>query len=133
MGYGSSLYEENTKHPRLVENLKSSTLSLELAKFNLENDNNLIKLDVQGSELDIINGLGNKLNYFKVIIMEVSVRQHNSGSPLFSDVVSFMDKRNYTLYDICDNKRLGEYNSKLIQLDCVFVKKNTSFLNFNFS
>ncbi len=133
MGYGSSLYEENTNHPRLVENLKSSTLSLELEKFNLENDNNLIKLDVQGSELDIINGLGNKLNYFKVIIMEVSVRQYNSGSPLFSDVVSFMDKRNYTLYDICDNKRLGEYNSKLIQLDCVFVKKNTSFLNFNFS
>ena len=133
MGYGSSLYEENTKHSRFVERLKSTTLYLELEKFNFKNDNNLIKLDVQGSELDIINGLGNKLNFFKVIIMEVSVRQYNLGSPLFSDVVSFMDKKNYTLYDICDNKRLGEYNSKLIQLDCVFIKKDTSFINFNFS
>jgi hypothetical protein len=43
-----------------------------------------------------------------------------------------MNKTNYTLYDIFDLKRLGNYGSFLVQFDAIFVKKNSSLLNFDF-
>jgi FkbM family methyltransferase len=52
MGYGSSVYEEKTNFSRQVENITSSTLENELIDLNLTSTNNMIKLDVQGSEIE---------------------------------------------------------------------------------
>lgn len=131
MGYGSSVYEENTNFSRKIEFITSSTLELELSHLNIETFNNMIKLDVQGSEIDILKGLGNKINCFEIIILETSVKEYNKGAPLFVDVINFMNEKNYSLYDVCDLKRLGLNNSFLIQFDAVFIRKNSSILNFD--
>ena len=132
MGYGSSIYEEKTNFSRKIEYIKSSTLENELSSLNITSSNNIIKLDVQGSEIEIIEGLGKNISNFEIIILETSVKEYNKGAPLFIDVINFMDKKNYSLYDICDLKRLGFERSFLIQLDAVFIKKNSSILNFDF-
>jgi len=131
MGYGSSIYEEKTNFSRKIEYIKSSTLENELSSLNITSSNNIIKLDVQGSEIEIIEGLGKNISNFEIIILETSVKEYNKGAPLFIDVINFMDKKNYSLYDICDLKRLGFERSFLIQLDAVFIKKNSSILNFD--
>ena len=131
MGYGSSVYEEKTNFTRSVEYITSSTLEIELSSFNLNTSNNMIKLDVQGSEIDILNGLGKFISCFEIIILETAVKEYNKGSPLFVDVIKFMNEKNYTLYDVCDLKRLGMNNSFLIQLDAVFIRKNSSVLDLD--
>ena len=89
MGYGSSIFEEQTNHKREVIELKSEKLSEILPEIIATKNNNLIKLDVQGSELKILNGLGNKLSHFEIIIMETSLQIYNKNAPLFKNI-SFM-------------------------------------------
>tara|TARA_Y200000002_G_scaffold281985_1_gene236047 strand:- start:431 stop:1189 length:759 start_codon:yes stop_codon:yes gene_type:complete len=132
MGYGSSIYEEQTTHKREIKNIKSKKL-INLLPKELENsDNNMIKLDVQGSELRILNGLEKLLNKFEVIILETSIHQYNKDAPLFNEILDFMSKKEYKLYDLFDFKRLGNYESFLLQFDCVFVRKDSNLLKVKF-
>ena len=129
MGYGSSVYEEKSDYSREIDNLTSSTLNDELNINLIRKSKNMIKLDVQGAEIDILQGLQDNLSLFEVVILEASLREHNLGSPLFPEVCDFMKQKNYIIYDFCDLKRLGDEQSTLVQLDCVFVKKNSFLLN----
>jgi|TARA_B100001093_G_scaffold417100_1_gene407954 FkbM family methyltransferase len=131
MGYGSSVYEENTNFMREVEHITSTTLKHELSNFKLDTNNNMIKLDVQGSEIDILKGLGSNIDLFEIILLETSVKEYNKGSPLFIDVINFMNEKNFSFYDIYDLKRLGMNKSFLVQFDAVFIRKNSSLLNFD--
>ena len=65
-------------------------------------------------------------------VPETSVKEYNKGSPLFIDVINFMNEKNYSFYDIYDLKRLGKNKSFLVQFDAVFVRKNSSLINFDF-
>ena len=132
MGYGSSIFEEQTSHKRNVEEISSTTLDQELPDELRNYSNNLIKLDVQGSEIKILEGLLDKINYFEVIILEVSIHNYNKDSPLFDQVMNFMYNKNYRLYDLFDLKRLGNNRSFLAQFDCVFVRNNSDLLNVKF-
>jgi len=132
MGYGSSIFEEQTSHKRNVEEILSTTLDQELPDELQNHSNNLIKLDVQGSEIKILEGLLDKINYFEVIILEVSVHNYNKDSPLFDEVMNFMYNKNYRLYDLFDLKRLGNNRSFLVQFDCVFVRNNSDLFNVKF-
>lgn len=132
MGYGSSIFEEQTTHERQVEEILSTTLidviPSELKKFS----NNLIKLDVQGAELKVLDGLKDSLNLFEVIILEVSLHNYNKNSPLFNEVIKYMNDKNFKLFDLFDLKRLGNNESFLVQFDCVFVRNNSNLLNVKF-
>ena len=133
MGYGSSVYEEKTNFPRKVESIVSSTLENELTNLKLTSTNNIIKLDVQGSEIDVLKGLNKHIELFETIILETSVKEYNKDAPLFIDVINFMNEKGYVFYDIYDLKRLGDKKSFLVQFDAVFIRKNSSVLNFNFA
>jgi hypothetical protein len=76
--------------------------------------------------------LNNHISFFETIILETSVKEYNKNAPLFIDVINFMNKKDYVFYDIYDLKRLGNTKSFLVQFDAVFVRKNSSLLNFNF-
>lgn len=132
MGYGSSVYSELSKFKRKVGILKTTTLKLILSEKKILSKNNLLKLDVQGSELDILKGLGNKIDTFEAIILETSIRRYNKFSPLFIKVINFMYKNNFIFYDLCDLKRLDGMNSTLVQFDALFINKNSKLINKNY-
>ncbi len=132
MGYGSSVYEEKTNFERTIEKITSTTLDVELKNLPINTSNNIIKLDVQGSEIDILKGLNDKINLFEVIILETSIKEYNKNSPLFFNVINYMDSNDFYFYDLCDLKRLGNKNSILVQFDSIFVRKNSKLLDFNF-
>ena len=98
----------------------------------MHQSNNLIKLDVQGSEMKILKGLKNTINSFEVIILEVSIHNYNKDSPLFDKVMNYMNEKDYRLYDLFDLKRLGDNKSFLVQFDCVFVRNNSELFNVKF-
>ncbi len=132
MGYGSSIFEEQTSHKRNIENILSSTLYDQIHKNISKHRNNLIKIDVQGAEIKVLLGLKNLLDTFEVIILEVSVHNYNKDSPLFNNVIEFMTNRSFKLYDIFDLKRLGKDKSFLLQFDCVFVRNDSNLLDVKF-
>ena len=132
MGYGSSVYSELSRFKRKIDILKTTTLKLILSEKKISSKNNLLKLDVQGSELDILKGLDNKIDTFEAIILETSVRRYNKSSPLFIKVINFMYKNNFIFYDLCDLKRLDGTNSTLVQFDALFISKNSTLINKNY-
>ena len=132
MQSGSSIFEEQTNYPRQIKRIKSSLLYNELPLKLKDSVSNLIKFDVQGAELKVISGLGNLINNFEVVIIEVSLHNYNKNSPLFYDVIHYMKNKKFILYDIYDLKRLGDKDSYLLQFDCVFLRENSNLLNVKF-
>ena len=132
MGYGSSIFKENTSNKREIKKLKSKKLSELLPDEIKTTHNNLIKLDTQGSELIILNGLNEFIKSFEIIILETSIHEYNKDAPLFNEVINYMKNKQYRLYDIFDMKRLGKENSFLLQFDCVFVRNDSNLLKVNF-
>ena len=60
------------------------------------------------------------------------VSSNNKNSPLFNDVMTYMNNKGFRLYDLFDLKRLGDNESFLIQSDCIFVRNNSNLLKVKF-
>lgn len=78
----------------------------------------LIKIDTQGSELDIITGGMTLCKKAKGILLEVSLTQYNEGAPLYGEVVQFMKGIDFTPVEVLDESR----NHGAYQQDILFIK-----------
>lgn len=120
--YGDSYYKEITG---IYDNIKPKTLKGEtLDYFCVKNkipDPDLIKIDTQGSEIDILRGGLNVLLKSKLVLLEVPIMEYNLGAPKFQDYLDFMiDNGFYPSYI----SQCYTYGSKLIQADIIFFNKN---------
>jgi FkbM family methyltransferase len=125
--YGSSLLNENEGpgadgEPRKV---KSIELKNEIAHLNNQ-QNNILKVDVQGAELDVLKSAYGLLHVFDVIILEVSFFKFQKNAPEFSEVINFMNDNEYVIYDIFD-LTLRPLDNALAQADILFVRKDGKF------
>jgi FkbM family methyltransferase len=86
----------------------------------------LIKVDVQGAELDVLNGALQTLLETEVVALEVSLFEFMKGAPQFFDVISYMKNHGFVAFDIVPgwNRPL---DNALGQVDIVFVKENGRF------
>jgi len=85
----------------------------------------LIKLDTQGSELDILRGGKNTVSKSSAVILEVSYVEYNLGSPLAEEIIDYMKKIGFDIY-----LEIGEHYSNephwkdiIVQKDLLFYKK----------
>jgi FkbM family methyltransferase len=85
----------------------------------------LMKLDVQGFELEILKGGKKALAASEVVITEASLLPYNEGAPLFADVVAFMRQEGFEVYDFCGQNR-RETDHALFQTDVVFARRESS-------
>ena len=88
--------------------------------FESDSEFDLIKIDTQGSELDIITGGINLCNKAKGILLEVSLTQYNEGAPLYQEVISFMENIGFIPKVILDEAR----NHGAHQQDILFLNNN---------
>lgn len=124
---GNSLYLEKTKHyseDKLIKE-KRLTKTLDTLFKNIEFD--LIKIDTQGSELDILKGGLNFLNKTKYIIIETSVKEYNIGAPFETEVIEFMKINNFNNFVIMEEhtwpSHEGLFNfGDVFQRDLMFIK-----------
>jgi len=123
---GNSYYKEANYWdiPQLVQESKTKLQKLD----NLFKDNttfDLIKLDTQGSELDILKGGKRLVDRAKAIILEVSFVEYNEGAPTSEDLTSYMDNIGFE-EKICIGEHISnepQWKDIIVQKDLVFLKK----------
>ena len=98
-----------------------------LEKYDMNRESNiLLKLDVQGFEIEVIEGAKRMLELCEAIIMEVSFFKFQKDAPEFYDVIQYMKKIGYVVYDIFDGLNRPIDNA-LAQKDLIFVKETGIF------
>lgn len=115
---GNSIYKELTSFysEDQLHIIKQTGIKLDdLFEDNSEFD--LIKIDTQGSELDIITGGQNICQKAKAILLEVSLTQYNEGAPLYDKVIQYMEDFGFEKKDILDEA----YNHGSHQQDILFI------------
>ncbi len=80
----------------------------------------VIKLDVQGAELDALAGAASTLTRTALVQLETLLLPFYEGAPQLGDVVSFMRETGFVVYDVAD---LGyrPLDGALAQVDLLFV------------
>jgi FkbM family methyltransferase len=117
---GSSVLPELTTYQKKAVHLPMQTLDQFLASRPYELPV-LLKLDVQGFELEVLRGGLKTLAAAEVVILETSLLPYNEGAPLFPEVVGFMAEAGFAVYDFCGQFR-RETDQTLFQTDVVFVR-----------
>lgn len=115
---GNSIYKELTDFysEEQLEILHHRGVRLDDV-FTEDSEFDLIKMDTQGSELDIISGGVNLCKKSSGIILEVSLTQYNQGAPLYDDVIRFMKNIGFHPIEILDES----YNHGSHQQDILFL------------
>jgi FkbM family methyltransferase len=120
-----SLYDKQTS-----TDIPATTLD-ELINLHKLPIPNLVKLDTQGSELDILSGASCVTNNADLILTECPIITCNYGAPKFSDYIDFFKSHRYIPLDIVQ-KHIGE--DTLVQVDILFMKESSKekYLGPNF-
>ena len=125
---GNSVFEENTSYKFKPEKRQTITLSTLL---NDPNGFDLIKIDTQGSELNILKGGIEIVKNSKFLLLELSIVKYNLKAPTYQEVIKYLEGNGFVLVDIFD---LHYRNKSLIQIDGFFVNKKyeqlTKLLDF---
>jgi FkbM family methyltransferase len=121
-GTGNSIYKEltpyfNEQNTKVLQ--KQGYLLDEVFDENEKFD--LIKMDVQGAELDIIRGGIKLCKKAKGILLEVALKEYNQNSPLYDEVVDYMKSINFTKYEILSDL---PYNGEIYHQDILFINEN---------
>jgi FkbM family methyltransferase len=120
---GNSLYKENTEfynnENSVVEYIETEMLD---NIFTEDSIFDLIKIDTQGSELDIISGGINLCKKAKLILLEVSLIEYNENQPLLNEVNEYMNNIGFEQVDVI-GENYHPITKELIQYDILY--KNT--------
>jgi FkbM family methyltransferase len=79
----------------------------------------LLKLDTQGTELQVLKGATRTLPAVRVVFVEVSFRSLYEGDALFPEVHEFLSAAGFRFYSIHEVFR--DANRELLQADAVFL------------
>ena len=87
----------------------------------------LIKLDIEGNELEALRGAVESLRSAVMVQVEVSLIPFKKDLPLMDDLVGFMAGQGFRVLDV-----FGVYGRPLdglpVQGECLFMKKDSPFL-----
>ena len=91
----------------------------------------LLKVDVQGAELDVLRGAEKMLADTEYILLEVSLFRFFQDGPDFFAVVMHMKNRGFVAYDI-SGLQYRPLDNALSQVDIAFVKEDGLFRQRHF-
>jgi len=91
----------------------------------------LIKADVQGSELLVLEGAKKVLEDTEIVILETHLFQFFVGGPQFFDIVNYMKHHGFCVYDIF-GQHYRPLDRALGSVDLVFAKENGPFRKSHF-
>lgn len=86
----------------------------------------LLKLDVQGAELDALEGAEKILDDCEFVVLEVSFFKFFEGGPECAEIIGYMKHRGFVPYDIV-GLQYRPLDGALSQADIAFVKEHGLF------
>jgi FkbM family methyltransferase len=81
---------------------------------------NLLKIDVQGYELEVLRGAASTLASVDAVLAEINLLDIHEDVPLLADIVDWLARRGFVTYDICGLTR-RPLDRALWQCDMIFV------------
>jgi len=117
-GLGDSYYKEsgqafiNISPTKIVTN----TLNNYIQKFQLPIPQ-LLKIDTQGSEIDIIAGSSDFISLVKYVLLECPLVEYNLGAPNFQKYLSTMQNLGFLPIDVTE---VHYMNQMAVQIDIAF-------------
>lgn len=81
----------------------------------------MVKLDLQGNELDALIGMGSLIATVKLVFAEVQFVELYEGAPLFADIELFLRNNGLVFYQLYDMVR-SPNDGRLLYADATFVR-----------
>ena len=105
-------------HPTQEQSVRLIPLDVLVRRENLPPPD-LIKLDIQGYELEALRGAVGCLRTARSVLCEVSFREFYTGQPSFAELAVFLDAHGFSLRALGAGTTLG---APLVQADALFTK-----------
>ena len=80
-----------------------------------------IKLDTQGSEIDILKGSEETLLNCYLLYLETPIIEYNLNSPNLTYNIKYLNSIGFIPYDICE---IHYMDKMLVQIDILYIRKN---------
>jgi FkbM family methyltransferase len=121
----SSLLEDAHSHALPVETFPQTTVDATIRGVYAGRAPELLKIDVQGYELEVLKGSENALGSggVRAILTEISLLDLHQGVPLLDQIIGFLAVRDFVAYDICGLTR-RPLDQALWQTDFIFVRRD---------
>lgn len=84
----------------------------------------LVKLDIQGFELEALKGGEILFGTTEIFIIEISLFKFNNHTPDITEIINFMNDKGYVIYDIPSYIR-RPFDGALAQIDICFTRKDS--------
>ncbi|WP_345100335.1 FkbM family methyltransferase [Mucilaginibacter panaciglaebae] len=121
----SSLLDATPLEYQLFGIKKETEEEVQVKRIDLLIDKNilpipdLIKLDIQGFELEALKGMGGYLNDVNYLIIEVSFKEYYFGQPLFLDIANYLATYKFNIHAFSQSTPVGR---ELWQIDVLFKR-----------
>jgi FkbM family methyltransferase len=102
---GNSYYRENVEYSPDAKDLFDDSHKIMKRSFTLDTavrlngfpPPDLIKMDIQGAEMDVLKGAQESLKTCKDLILELQHVEYNTGAPLKDEVIAYVESLGFTL------------------------------------
>ena len=116
---GDSYYKENTAYYDNVVPVRmpARTLDSLVEEYKLPTPN-FIKIDTQGSELDVLRGAEKLLQSVDLVYLECPIGKYNIGAPNIQEYLEYMASQNFIPSDLLE---IHTADHVLVQVDLMFI------------
>lgn len=122
-GTGDSLYRETNFSEYLSakpKEINTKTLDNLIVSSNLPQPD-ILKIDVQGAELDVLLGATKCLVSASLVSLEMSIINYNLNAPSFQEVLNFMLDNGFIPIDLIEMHIVDDC---MVQIDVGFLKRD---------
>ena len=120
----TKLHIENHQNAKYShkEEIECDTLDNLIDFYSIDDKNLMLKIDVQGSEMNVLKSGINNLKKFKLVQVELSLQTLYEGQILYKEIIDFMNGNNFDIWSIYPGykkKSIGQ----LYQFDVIFYNQ----------
>lgn len=119
-GRASSLYAHPDIHAEEILSVPVETLDT-LVERNQMSGSLLVKIDVEGAEMEVLRGATKTLERTAAVILEVSWGRGFIGGSLYADLFDLLHEHGFVLFNIIEGGGILEHG-RLVHADFVFIK-----------